>query len=195
MTRRIRVASDDKDLCELTEEEECLFTVIGLGKVHKIPALLSQARDFEVRGNHFSTSLLYAARYAKGDNATFIIKLLVHQGCDVNAQDDAGMTSLMHLITRNVSVDAMIPLMMCKHFDPNIQDKEGNNGLMYAATMGNCDIVDCLLSLPSAPKGADVSLRNREGVTALDVALEARQGDCCRVLAMKGNLSADDVNG
>ncbi|XP_076453466.1 uncharacterized protein LOC143288725 [Babylonia areolata] len=231
MTRNIRVATikksnnnnnidddGDEDLSDLTDEEERLFTAIAFAKLHKIPALLSQARDVEIRGQHACTPLLYAARYAHGEHVTYLTKLLVRQGCDVNAQDDAGMTSLMHLLDRRGPVDAMRPLLRNRSLERDRQDVEGNTTLMHAARVGNCEVVASLLSSsppfspsppsPSSPPPAlalplssssssdtsssfsssvaampaDLRVKNAQGMTALDLAVEAGHAECCGVL-------------
>ncbi|KAL8595595.1 hypothetical protein ACOMHN_025632 [Nucella lapillus] len=186
----------EEDVGGLTAEEDRLFTAISFGKLHRVTSLLPDLRSTEIRDDFGSTPLLHTARNAHSEHVNFLVKLLLHRGSDVNAQDDVGMTSLMRLIQRGSSVvDAMRTLMRCKHCDPNVMDKEGNTALIYAAKFGNVEALTILLFPPpkSSAKRAEVNARNREGLAALDVAIMEKQAACCEMLSRDGKADAREV--
>ena len=114
VTQLRRVASiEEDDLRALTDEEERLFTAISFGKVHKVAALLPGLRSPEVRDVHARTPLLHCARAARREHANYLIKLLLQSGSDVNAQDDEGLTSMMHVVLQGGAVDALRTMMRC----------------------------------------------------------------------------------
>ena len=194
MTTSIRIASESgNNLNELTDEEERLFTLISFDKVHKVVSLLPQLRDLEVRNIHSHTPLLHTAVNAQAEHLTFLIKLLLQCGSEVNAKDVKGKTPLMHVIRRGGSVDAIRTLMRYKLCEPDLGDKKGNTALMHAAKAGNAEAIAILLFLPSARKHADVNARNCNGLTALDVAVKHRQAVCCRMLVEEGKADVETV--
>ncbi len=89
---------------------------------------------------------------------------LVNLGANVNAFTHLTYTPLMLAVVQGKRLDTLTLLNL--RVDPNIQvAKTGWTALMYAAFYGYLDIADLLLS-----RGADPSLENSSGKTALSIA-------------------------
>ena len=100
-----------------------------------------------------------AAEPPKGGRAE-VVRLLLAAGADVNARTKDGRTALME-----AGWDADVALLLIKAgSNVNAQDKEGYTPLMSAA---EADVAQVLLD-----KGADPTIRNAHGETALDMARE-----------------------
>ncbi len=61
------------------------------------------------------------------------IDLLVRSGADINAQDAAGMTALMHAFTAYIR-EENIKTLLSLGADTTIQDQRGRDVRFYAAT-------------------------------------------------------------
>ncbi len=108
-----------------------------------------------------SSDLHEAAR--RGD-ADLIIKL-VQDGLDVNQPNLEGKTPLMIAAGSDQNGLTVTKLLLTQGARVNETDQYGNTALIYASQAGNLDIVKELVAA-----GADASIRNKSGATALDFA-------------------------
>ena len=81
----------------------------------------------ELIANKGKTALMYACD--KG-NLKIIGKLIVDYKLDINAQDDKGLTALMHAVINEQK--HVIELLVSLGADQSIQDKDGYTALMHA---------------------------------------------------------------
>jgi len=105
--------------------------------------------------------LVLAAR--SGDTAA--IKLLVARGADPNLADTAanGWTPMEHAIHKHQV--AAVTALLDAGANVNATSRNGTTALMMAAGYGYTDVVELLLA-----RGADRTLKNAKGETALDLA-------------------------
>lgn len=123
-----------------------------------------------------------ALRFAIDEvDADVVAALLSFADVDVNAATGDGVTPLQcAIMLGNVDVVAML----ARHADVklNAQDRRGNAHLHHALTLfgkkGRVAMVELLLSL----EGVDVNLRNVDGLTPLELALELRRTDVVELL-------------
>jgi ankyrin repeat protein len=116
---------------------------------------------------------MHAAAF--GDLQT--MKLLIEEGADVNARNNANATALLWCARDPERARLLIE----KGADVNAQSKQGRTPLMVAALKrGNSAIVALLLA-----KGADPKLKTRRGDTALHSAASAGNAESVRMLLAK----------
>lgn len=94
-----------------------------------------------------------------------IIKFLINNGIDINAQNSDGATALMATI--NFRFLNFAKSLIKAGANVNISDDDGETALMYAVANENEEIVELLIT-----SGVDVNIRNINGNTALDLANE-----------------------
>jgi Mg2+ and Co2+ transporter CorA len=101
---------------------------------------------------------------ANGDIET--LKALLASGVDANLQNAAGQSAL-HLAVRKNHKQAVRWLVLKYSADVALQDHNGDSALHLAVRNGsaNANIVEMLLQ-----RGADVNLRNRTGMSVLELA-------------------------
>ncbi|XP_063923595.1 uncharacterized protein LOC135137792 isoform X2 [Zophobas morio] len=107
---------------------------------------------------------LHSASASQEENGD-IIKLLLKDGIDVNAQNKNGTTALQVACVEGVYENAKILLDFGASVDS--KDKDNNNALHYASEsqQNNRDIMQLLIS-----KRIDVNVQNKTGQTALQLA-------------------------
>jgi len=111
--------------------------------------------DINYRNKEGETALFLAAR--AGNN--LMIDFFIQQGADINLQGKEGMTPLMLAITTQPKNESLAGAGSREITDPKTNKKERHSS--------RSDFVKALLE-----KGADLTLRNNAGKTALDLARE-----------------------
>jgi hypothetical protein len=100
---------------------------------------------------------------ASGDLAE--VEWFLHNGVDVNAKDEDGLTALLWAI--ECGQIAVVKYLVAKGADVNAKNKDDVTPLMLAACNGQLDIVEFLVS-----KGVDVNAKDNGGQTPLMLAAE-----------------------
>ena len=118
-----------------------------------------------------------------------IVKYLVEQGADLNAQDEDGWTVLMWAAQRG-HID-IVRYLVEQGAEVNLQYKDGYTALMQAVREGHTSIVRYLVE-----HGADLSVQDRMGGTALMQAAQRGHIDIVRYLVEQGaKVNVQDRNG
>ena len=98
------------------------------------------------------TPLMYAALY--GDSHA--IQMLLDQGADANARNDAGATALLWAVDK----PAAVRILLQHQADPNIRSDDGLTALLLAAgRVGTSDVVQLLLDHGAKLEGQPVLAR------------------------------------
>lgn len=157
-----------------------------------------------------------------------VVKLLLFMGADVNAQDCAHDSTALHKFSRYAEASEIVRLLLKSGADPAILDKNGATPLSYAVAAKCSENVRTLLELGANPNertayhkyrsavaqaacndsiellnmliaaGADVNLRDREGRTAIMIALlhnEEPEAVVSILLAAGADLALTDNHG
>lgn len=103
-------------------------------------------------------------------------QVLISQGANINAQLESGDTALISTgwATNNIP---FIKWLVENGADINLSNNSGDTPLMDSARLGKMDTFNYLLS-----QNADTTLRNRGGVTALDIARARGRSEMVRIL-------------
>jgi len=122
----------------------------------------------------------YHSAAAKGNVKA--IDRLYAQGEDINIVDGSGVTALIHAINLNQKEGAVA--LLNAGANVNIcDDISKNTPLHHAILQGNVFFVRLLVD-----NGADVSLRNSEGKSALDMVQNSRNEDIKRLVKIHSKL-------
>lgn len=166
---------------ERDENGETAFTwAAHLGHTPIVKDLLAAGADQETRGNLFqATPVILAAR---GGFRGIVALLAVLS--DLDAQDEKGATALMRAVE---GVDeqvkpprkilATVKTLIESGASLDVQDQEGYTALMWAVRWENYEVARLLRDA-----GADKTLRNKRGETAVEIADKLGDVEMVRLL-------------
>lgn len=118
------------------------------------------------------------ALFTASDTAT--IKLLLDAGTPVNHKKYLGRTALMSRVALEESFKNILPLFLAAKADLNIQDEFGDTVAIRAVMFENQTGLKALIDA-----GADLSIRNAQGKTALDIAKEIGDFGAIKIIENK----------
>ena len=147
--------------------EPPLLIAIRAGSLQVAGWLAGQPRvDRDAVNPKDENALMLAALRGQPD----LLRLLVEQGAGVNK---TGWAPLHYAASHNGSAAAaMVELLLEHHAYIDAESPNGSTPLMMAARYGDIRALGLLLS-----SGADPTLRNEQGLTALDFARAAKRND------------------
>lgn len=138
------------------------------GDAERVSSLCSKDDvDVNFKNTQGLTALIVAAYYGRHDCA----QRLIDEGADVDAQNNDGNTALMYACSKDYS--SIVELLVHAGAQVNMQNTGGWTALMHAISFGtNDDIVRFLCE-----HGADLTMQDDEGNTALALAQECHRDD------------------
>ncbi len=162
-----------------------LNTACNSNSLEIVKLLLAKGADVNLKGHGDYTPLMYAAESAK---TTEIMELLIEKGADINpiAQDgvNALIKAIFGVLSDSGSIDA-VKLLIEKGMDVNYaieaENAKGFTALMFAVRWGKIDVIEYLISV-----GADVNVKDSEGVTPLSIAEEEKFTEIINLLIKSG---------
>ena len=149
--------------------------------------LLGENADTSVQDSSGSTPLHEAIRYGQLE----IASMLLDAGANPNAKDNLGKTPIMLIIPHD-KLRETYKLLIRYRADLNQADTYGDT-VLHTATMlkANSSIIQILTS-----NGADINVRNKEGVTPLAIAIQSADITTIRHLTDSGaSIHTQDTNG
>lgn len=147
------------------------------GSVEVASLLLSRGHSVAAKDNRGETPLFWAADEGRVNTARF----LVEHGADINATNRSGSTPLLTVARAKVSPE-LIKFLIKAGADVKASDSQGENTLHKLAWFGYPqENVEAALMLLDA--GADITAKNKDGKTPLDVLNEnsMRNGDLVKL--------------
>jgi hypothetical protein len=155
--------------------DEQLFHAIGYGKLARIRTYLKLGANPNARNEYYYTPLHCTCRSYLALEA---MQLLILAGADLNAPSRFSNTFL-HFTVPQGKYDAFVKHkqnirkeLIKANVDLNVQDDDGETALMYAVkhlldpgAVLNTTVIEELVAA-----GADETIKNNEGLTALDLA-------------------------
>lgn len=151
--------TDDESL-----QQPPIVTAAASGNLDQIMALLASGANLDARSQKSGDTALHFASYFRHLD---IVRELIVSGADVNARNyESGFTPLMQATIRgNIEIARYL---IGKGADVNATANSGNTALMLTAIPSlkvPLDLVQLLID-----NGADLSIRNAYGYTALEIA-------------------------
>jgi len=136
------------------------------GSVEVARLLLSRGESVSATDSNGQTPLFWAAAESRVE----VIKFLIEHGADVNCRTTSGATPLLTAARMAVSPE-LVEAFVEAGADINARDNRGENALHKLAWYGypdkNIQTARILLGA-----GADITVRNKDGKTPLDVLLD-----------------------
>lgn len=206
-----RVLDRKPDLNARTSRgESALILAAGAGNANTTRALIAAGADLEARSADWGSSLTLAATNRRWP----VAEILLAAGAKANVPDAYGRTPL-HVASIARRWD-MVSAFLEKGADPNVVDNvSGDSPLMWAASYGNVEAVKLLISRKADPnlrnphmcttalhsavysgneevlkfllsQGAQATAADRNGKTALAVAIANRRDGAISVLRAAG---------
>ncbi|HKG80875.1 MAG TPA: ankyrin repeat domain-containing protein [Pyrinomonadaceae bacterium] len=156
-----------------TDEGTALMMAVRGGHVSIVKLLLDARADVNAKHRLGHSALIMSAGPSipemnpepgkpVGPPASEIMSLLLARGADVNLIGQRGQTALME-----ANSTAKVKLLVANGAQLNAKDEQGETALIHAVDRGDVEVVEALLQA-----GADASVRDAKGVTALMLALE-----------------------
>ncbi|MFM9983514.1 MAG: ankyrin repeat domain-containing protein [Burkholderiales bacterium] len=152
--------------------ETVLHCAVEKGMKELVRAMVKAGASLRARSGSGETVLHLAAMHVDPE----LVRFLLEAGADPKARNDDGESPLQWAaLSGNVGAGR---LLLERGADPNLADLKGNRPLHAAADSGNMDMVRLILS-----RTTDTKAKNREGLTAEDVANERSRPEIAQLLS------------
>jgi ankyrin repeat protein len=190
LVKDLIAAGADVHAQDPSSKRTALIAASSCGEIETVEVLLKSGAKADAKDSHGKTALMVSSGNGK------IVKLLVEAGADLDLVDGEGQGALS-IAARFENKDFLVALneagvsltshpvllelaasqedtdpsftkvdFLCKlGFDPNKQDSNGDTPLMWAIYGNRLENVRALIRC-----GADVSIKNSQGKSALDLA-------------------------
>lgn len=169
------------------EENTLVHKAVSTGFVEFLKILLESGFSASMKDRSGSSPLHLAA----GKGFLEAASMLISYGAQPNEKDGDGRTPL-HLASRNGHKE-IVELLLSKKADVNIKDPYGDTPLLFILH-NKLDPALAEISLMLIERGADVSVRNVEGQTALHLAADQGFNKTVRMLIAR-KVELDSVDG
>jgi hypothetical protein len=163
-------ANPDGD--EQVRDSRPLLLAAHLGMTEMVRLLLDEGAELEIEDNMGLTALHWASREDRLETVQFLLS----RGAEIDKTGLDEATPLYSAVSRGAL--QMTQLLLEGNADINARDGDfGQTALMRAAKYSHVDILRVLLA-----RGADVHLRDDEGISALDWARRNYRDDIVAIL-------------
>ena len=157
------------------------FTILDILLAHAVKANIS-VRDLDLEGWNNNTCL----HSASSSGQTDLVKVLLKYDFDIDAKNDHGKTAL-HLASNNGHSE-IVKELLDHGANVNAQNNDGDSPLhkavKHCASIGGED-ENIILQTILEGTNVDFYLKNNEGKTALQVAIDKKDTNTARMLAKK----------
>jgi hypothetical protein len=162
------------------EKEKKLEKIVSSENLGTCPrkGLIEAKANLDTQDGNGKTALMRTLK--NPSDAGKALKGLLEAGADVSVKDNRGYTALALAVEydNKGAIDLLI----------NAPDKEGNTPLMLAVQNKNTDLVSALLDL-----GADVSIQDKKGLTALRQGIRLKNSEAIDLLINAPNKEGETL--
>jgi ankyrin repeat protein len=165
---------------EVRNDASALFFAVMAGDVQTVGALLDAGARLgdrmKILGQFSTSPLIYTS--ISGDSA--MVDYLIGKGANPNEVDDDQISPLGWATLTNHS--DVVQVLLARGAQVNHIDKHGMTPLLYAASIdfGDTTVLEKLIAA-----GADLKAKNKQGLTALDLAKNYNHSAAASLLASK----------
>jgi len=152
--------------------ETALMLAVSGKNIEVMNALLKAGADPSIPGKEGNTPFMRAVH----ENWDEGVQLLARGGANMNAVDKKGETALIHAVRKNAR--DMVKVLLEAKVDPDLPDRDGMTPLMWVVRSSYGG--ESLLLL--IKYGANVNAANKEGKTAVLMAVEMNRREDAKVL-------------
>lgn len=150
---------------EVRNDASALFFAVMAGDAEMIEALLDAGASIDHRMKILGIFPARPLTYATFTGDAALVEYLISKGANPNDTDDDGITALgVAAINNHANV---VRVLLARGAKVNHVDKLGMTPLLYAASIdfGDTAVIERLIA-----GGADLKAKNKQGMTALDLA-------------------------
>lgn len=195
--RRLIEQGADVNAREKMYDSTALMFAAGSGKIDTVRLLLENGADINAKNKLGSTALMLASMNGR----TEVARLLAAKGADANAMNKYGATALDHAGERNRRTAAELrkhgavtgeELAIVRRETEKIKAKNQSGEMpqvLLEAAQGHKDALRLLIE-----RGADINARDKDGKTALMLAVQNRNADLARALLKNGARIEDGAS-
>jgi ankyrin repeat protein len=165
---------------EVRNDASALFLAVMAGDQQSVGALLDAGARLEVRMKIIGTLVTSPLAFATFEDDVALVEYLIARGADPNELDGDGISILGQATIGNHA--ATVQMLLRRGAKVNHVDKLGMTPLLYAASInfGETAVLEKLIAA-----GADLTAKNKEGLTALDLAKSYHHEAMANLLAQK----------
>lgn len=170
-----------------------LCAAVMSGRVRWIQGLLDAGCDANETDEQLQTPLMKAVHIKRTDARAHVVRLLLKYGADAGKQDTELRTALCYAAMQPDREDIVRILVRSGNCQVNLKDINGDTALFFAVRAGNVSVLRILLNSSFTKYTIDLNQANFEQYTALSLAYELGQYDCCKVLVKEANVDPNQV--
>ncbi|MEH6659405.1 ankyrin repeat domain-containing protein [Leeuwenhoekiella marinoflava] len=161
------------------------------GNIEMMNTLIEKGIDHKVKNDEGGNAILFAAQGTRrGSSSLSVFKYLEDLGVEVNVTTKSGTNPLHILAGRNKDMD-IFNYFLEKGVQPLAVDGDGNTPLIYAASRNDLEVVKLF-----EEKSKDINHTNKEGVSALTMAVAGNSPEVVSYLIAQGaDAGIVDENG
>jgi N-acyl-D-amino-acid deacylase len=179
MLKKGAKVNSDKGV-EVRNDASALFFAVMAGDIQMLAALLDAGGRLQDRMKVLGNIVTSPLAFATFEDDAALVDYLIGKGADPNELDNDGMSILGSATIGNHA--ATVQVLLARGAKVNYVDKLGMTPLLYAASInfGDTAVLERLIAA-----GADLKAKNKQGLTALDLARGYHHENIVNLLAQK----------
>jgi ankyrin repeat protein len=165
---------------DVRNDASALFFAVMAGDIQSVAAILDAGARLEDRMKVLGTLVTSPLTFATFDDDAALVEYLIGRGADPNELDNDKISILGSATIGNHA--ATVQVLLARGAKVNYVDNFGMTPLLYAASInfGETTVLEKLIAA-----GADLKAKNKNGLTAFDLAKSYRHEAMANLLSQK----------